>query len=86
MPTSFATFAGVAVLVDETAVGACLLKRAEVGADHVLRYGERERVAVDLANLGGHLAELRRLRRAVAALTGDDRVPAFAVARERQRA
>ncbi len=74
----------VAVLVDETAVGAGFLKRAEVGANDVLRYGQRERVAVDLSNLGGHLAELRRACRTVAPLTGDDRVAAVAVARERQ--
>ena len=73
------------MLVDEAAVGACLLERAEVGPDHVLGHGERERVALDLAHLGRDLAELRRLRRAVAALPGDDRVTALAVARERQR-
>ncbi len=75
----------VAVLVDEAAVRACLLERAEVGADHVLCDRERERLALDLAHLGGDLAELRRLRRPVAALPGDDRVAAVAVPREGQR-
>ena len=46
----------VAVLVGEAAVGAGLLDRGQVGADHVLGDGERERVAVGVAHLRGHLA------------------------------
>ncbi len=78
-------FRRVAVLVGEAAVGARLLHGAEVCADHVLRDSERERCAVCLADLGGHLAQLCGLRRPVAALSGDDRVAAVAVVGERQR-
>ncbi len=74
----------VAVLLDEPPVRLGLLHRRQVGADHVLRDGERQRLAVGVAHLRGHLLQLRRLRRAVAALAGDDR-EAVAVGRERQR-
>ncbi len=75
----------VAVLVDETPVRARLLERVQVGADDVLRDGERERLPVRFPHLGGHLAQLRRLRGAVAALAGDDREAAVFGGRERQR-
>ena len=76
---------GVAVLLDEPPVRLGLLDRRQVGADHVLRDRERQRLAVDLPHLRRDLAQLRRLRRAVAALSRDDRVTAVAVVGERQR-
>ena len=75
----------VAVLVDEPPVGARLLERVQVGADHVLGDCERERLAVRVAHLGGHLAQLGGLRGAVAALARDDREAAVSVGRERER-
>jgi hypothetical protein len=75
----------VAVLVGKALVGACLLDRVQVGADHVLGDGERQRLSVCLAHLGWHLLELRLPRRPVAALPGDDRELAFSVRGERER-
>ena len=63
----------VAVLVGKALVGARLLDWVQVGADHVLGDGERQRLPACLAHLGGHLLELRLPRRPVAALPGDDR-------------
>jgi hypothetical protein len=76
----------VAVFLDETPVRVRFLERAEVGADHVLGHDERQRFALDLAHLRVNLAELRGLRRTVAALPGDDCVAAVAVAGKRQGA
>jgi hypothetical protein len=73
------------VLVHEAAVRARLLDRAQVGTDHVLGHGECQRLAVRLAHLGGHLAELGGLRRPVSAFARDDREAAVGVRRERQR-
>jgi hypothetical protein len=45
----------VAVLIDEAAVRARVLDRVQVGADDVLGHGERQRLAVGLAHVSGHL-------------------------------
>ncbi len=65
----------VAMLGRERLVGEGLLDGGQVGANHVLRHRHGEGRAFGVADVGGHLTELRGLRGAVAALPGDDHEP-----------
>jgi hypothetical protein len=56
------------VLGHQPLVRARLVDRVQVGADYVLGHRERQRVAVPVAHLRGHLLQLRLLRRPRAAL------------------
>ena len=72
------------MLREQPLVRARLLDRVQVGADHVLGHGERQRVAVPVPYLRWYLLQLRLLRRPVAPLARDDH-EAVTVWGERER-